>query len=294
MGCMHGKRMIWAAMLVAGSSPAFAAQHWWQRDKAAGTEAPAPAAAEPVVTPSPITDHFVVRAIAIDGSVHTDAQVNDTRLGLAGTPYSAEQDFGMPDKVRQLRAEFTIRMRERSRLRVGALDLSRQGSAVINQQIRFGNQVYQAGERVNSTFDFRMFDFTYTYSFIRNDRFELGPGLGLHFVQTEATALVPTRQSREAFTGAGPYATLALDGSWRFTRRFSFNARYQTLDLTISDVTANIYELNANVQFRFHRNLAVGAGYQKHSIHLDAPKSDPGGVLQFDVGGPEIFLRASF
>ena len=231
-----------------------------------------------------------------DGSVHTDAQVNDTANGLAGTPYSAENDLGLPSKAHQLRAEFVFRLHDRSRLRVGALDSSRKASKVITQQIRFGGQTYNVNERVNSTFDFRMFDFTYTYSVLRTDRFEIGPGIGIHLVQGEASAVAPNRstRSRESFDFAGPYATLALDSTWRFTKRFSFNARYQTLDLTINDISGKIYDLNANLQFRFHKNVAVGAGYQKHSIQLDAPNSDPGGTLLFEVGGPELFLRASF
>jgi hypothetical protein len=285
---MHGMRILWLAALVALSAPVFAARG----DENQGEDKQD--AASEITTPSPISDHLAVRASYVNGSVSTNAQVNDTANGQVGTPYSAENDFGMPDKAHQLRAEFIFRLRDRSRLRVGALDSSRQASKIVTRQIVFGNQTYQANERVNSTFDFRMFDFTYTYSLLRTDNFELGPGIGLHFVQGEATALVPTRQSRESFDFAGPYATLALDGTWRFTKRFSFNARYQTLDLTINDINGKIYELNANVQFRFHKNVAVGAGYQKHSIEVNAPKENPGGNLKFDIGGPELFLRASF
>ena len=36
-----------------------------------------------------------------------------------------------------------------------------------------------------STFDWRQFDITYTYSFIRNDRFEVGSGIGIYFLQVE-------------------------------------------------------------------------------------------------------------
>jgi hypothetical protein len=295
---MHGKRIFWAVMLIAVNTPTLSAQHWWNRHKTAtgSTAVPAEQPAEAITTPSPITDHLAVRASYIIGSVSTDAQVNDTANGQVGTPYSLEQDFGMPDKAHQARAEFVFRLHDRSRLRVGALDLSRKASQVITRQIVFGNQTYRLNERVNSTFDFRMYDFTYTYSFLRTDRFEIAPGIGIHLVQTEGTAVAPGRSvaSRESFDFAGPYVTLALDGSWRITRRFSLNARYQTLDVTISDISARIYDLNANVQFRLHKNVAVGAGYQKHSIHMDAPKEDPGGSLQFDIGGPELFLRASF
>jgi hypothetical protein len=279
---MHGKRMLWLVVQVAFGAPALAA-HADHVD-----------AASQIITPSPITDHFAVRAIYLNGSIQTDGQVNDTANSVSGTPFSAENDFGLPDKAHQMRAEFMFRLRDRGRLRVGAFDSSRQGSQVLTQPIVFGDQTYKANERVNSTFDFRMFEFTYTYSLLRTDSFELGPGLGVHFIQGQTSALVPTRPSRESVDFAGPQVTLALDGTWRFTPRFSFNARYQALDVTINDISSKIYELSANVQFRIHKNVAVGAGYQNSSFEVDAPKENPGGNLRFAIDGPELFLRASF
>lgn len=265
---------------------------------AAVAEAQPPAATadsqERVVTPSPIADRFAVRVGYVDGRVRTDAQVNDTAAGIAGTPFSAERDFAMPGAARQARVELMVRLKNRGRLRVGAFDLSRRGDAVLGQQIRYGDQTYRVNERVTSQFDLREFNLTWNYSLIRGDRFEFGPGLGFHFIQTEAVAQVPVRGARVTFDGAGPFLTLALDSSWRFTRRFSFNARYQAFDLTVSDVSAKLYDAHADVQFRWHPNVAMGLGYQSNAVRLNLPLENPGGSLRMDTSGPELFLRASF
>jgi hypothetical protein len=246
------------------------------------------------VVASPVTDRFAVRASYVHAGVTTDGQITDTAGGTTGTPFSLENDFGFSDQAHQLRAELMFRLKNRGRLRVSALDLSRRASVVLNRQIRYGDQLFLLNDRVNSTFDWRMFDLTWMYSALKTERFELGTGLGLHFIQAEATAVVPARNARESFDGAGPFASLAADASWRFTRRFSVNARYQTYDLTVSDISARLTDAHADVQFRWRRNLAIGVGYQLNDIELNFPNENPGGLMQLKVKGPELFLRASF
>jgi len=280
------------ALLGARAAHASLADEIQKRDEADAAAAKYDSA---VTTPSPIQDHFALRASYIDARVQTRAQVSDTTAGLVGTPFDGERDLGLPAHSRTGRAEFIFRLHNRGRLRVDALDLSRSGSAVLTRTLQYGNQTYQANERVNTQFDWRQFALTWLYSLVRNDRFELGTGVGFHFIQTEAVAQVPARAaSRQAFDGAGPFATLALDATWRMTRRFSLNARGQTFELTTSSITARLFDWHADVQFRAHRNLAIGAGYQSNYVRLDVPDRNPGGTLRFDVSGPEVFLRASF
>lgn len=254
-------------------------------------------AAEPVTetfTPSPIHDRFAIRGSYFMGSVSTDARIDDTAGGGTGTAFSAEDDFGLPDSMHKGRAELLIRLRERGKLRVDLFDLARKGSVVLNRTVEYGNQTYTLGERVNSQLDWRALNFTWTYSLLHNDRFELGPGLGLHLIQAESTATVPTRSARESFDGSGPFVTLAVDGVWRISRRFALSARAQWLELTVSNITGMLGDYHADLQFRWRPNLAFGVGWQSNRMKLEAPEENPGGTMTFNVGGPELFLRASF
>lgn len=247
-----------------------------------------------VTTPSPIADHFAVRGSYVRAKVSTDARVDDTAAGLAGTAFSAERDLGLKDSSSQGRAEFMFRLRDRGRLRVGAFDLQRKGTVQLQRTLRYGDQTFNINDRVSTEFNWRGFDFTGTYSFLRSDRLELGAGLGLHVLQIETVATVPARAVRESFDGSGPFPTLAFDGTWRVTRRFALTARVQGLDVKANSISARLVDWNAGVQFRWFANLAIGLGYQSNYAHLDVPNEDPGGSVRFDVSGPEAFLRASF
>jgi hypothetical protein len=290
---LQGTGLLLCLLASAAGAPAHAALAD-RMEKQAAEDAEAAKYESAVTTPSPIADHFAMRASFISGSVRTQAQINDTAAGVAGTQFSAESDFGLPRRSTQARAEFIFRLHNRGRLRVSALDLSRQGSVLMTRDVRYGNQTFRVNERVNSQFDWRGFDLTWLFSFIRNDRFELGAGIGMHFIQAEASAAAPARAVRESFDGAGPFATVAADATWRITRRFSLNARAQTFEVTASAISAKLFDWHADVQFRIHRNVALGAGYQSNYMRLDVANRDPGGSLRFDVAGPELFLRASF
>lgn len=255
-----------------------------------------PVAPEPA---SPITDQFALRAGYYLGSASTAGRVDDTATNSTGTPFSLEDDFHASPHAHQARVEMMFRMRERSRLRVDTWELNRDARAAPPRSIVFGGNTLTPADTVQSRFDWRQIDFTYTYSLVQSRRVELGLGLGVHLLQAESEADVAAGAGRptavhEDFSGAGPFATLALDGSWRFTRRWAFSARGQYLRLHVSSLTAALSDYHADAQFRWRPNLAVGLGYQSTQTHLDVKKSANNGYMRLDLKGPELFLRASF
>lgn len=251
--------------------------------------------AAPVATPSPINDHLAFEGIFFYGRVATTGTFN-SNAGVPGTPFSAEKDLGLTDQAIQARIELMVRLEQRGRLRLDFFDLRRQGSAVLDQNIQFGNQLYAEGELLNSEIDWRQTDFTYTYSFLRNDRFELGAGLGVHLIQTEATAQSPNSTQSSDYSAAGPFATIALDGSLRLARHWSLNARGQYFHLSAHTGSGALGEYHADVQYRWFPNFAIGAGYEYELVELNVQHSNPdelNGSVRLKVDAPELFLRLS-
>lgn len=259
-------------------------------------QAQPPAAPQPA---SPITDQFAVRANYLFGTANTDGRVDNAATGTLGTPFSLENDFNLAPRAHQARVEMLFRLRDRNRLRVDTWELNRTAVASPKNNVTYGGNTFTPTDSVHSRLDWRQIDFTYTYSFLRRERYELGAGLGLHLLQAEAEALVAQGAGRpnavrENFNGAGPFVTLALDGSWRFTRRFTFSARGQYMRLHVSSVSAALSDYHADVQFRWRPNFAVGLGYQSTQTDLEVTGSGDNGFMNLAVKGPELFLRASF
>jgi hypothetical protein len=247
----------------------------------------------PLPVASPITDHFALRASYFWGGVTTFGRF-DSATGVEGTPFTAEHDLGLTSQAHQLRIEIIFRLEERSRLRVNFLDLRRAAEKTIDRTIQYGDQTFLVDNLVQSSFDWRQMDLTYTYSFLRSERFELGAGLGVHLLEAEARAQIPSTPQYADFNGAGPFATLALDGTWRISKRWALTARAQYLKVAISSVSGMMGEYHADLQYRWKRNVAFGLGYEKDEAELDVRKSDPSGVLRLTIDGPELFGRLSF
>jgi hypothetical protein len=274
-------------LLLAGSAAA-----------SAGEPAAAPAPQRELLQPpkmrvaSPITDRLAVNIRFYMPSIATDVRY-DASNGTLGTPLSGESTLGLEDQLKQASIDLQFRMVDRHRIRAQFYKQTRSGDVVLNQQVRFGDDVYRVNDRVLSKMDLRKLDLNYTYSFLRREKIELSAGLGIHLLQVQGTLDAPTRFVSENLDVAGPFATLAFDGTWRFTKRFSLNAQANYLKGHVDNVRGSYKAWNADVQFRVRPNFTLGAGYSATRFFLESSDPTDAGLFRFDYKGPQAFIRVS-
>jgi len=242
---------------------------------------------------SPITDRFALKGVYYQPTVDTLLRY-DSSTGVTGTEFLAEDTLGLDDELNQGLIEMWIRMADRHRLRVDFYKMSRQGDVINDQVLQFGDSTFLPGENVVSDMELRTLGLTYTYSVFRRETFEIGLGLGIHLVQMEGAAEVPVRFEGEDFDVAGPMASLALDGTWRFLEKWSVNGRVQYLQGNLDDVDGLYAQYHLDVQYRVHRNLAFGLGYSQTRMKVDSIAESFSGMFDLEYAGPEAFVRVSF
>jgi hypothetical protein len=242
---------------------------------------------------SPITDRFAIRGLFYMSDITTTVRY-DSSGGVSGTLIDGEDMLGFPARLRKPSLDLMFRMGNRHRIHADFHKMTRSGDEVISQQIRFGDDIYQSGDRVVSTMELRKLGLAWTWSALRTERLELGVGLALHLMQVEGEVQVPARFERERLDAAGPYPSLALDGTWRVTRRFSLNVAGNWLGGTIEEVEGRYHYLHADMQFSVRPNFAVGVGYSRTQFRVDSATTDFAGFLNLKYKGPEAFLRVSF
>jgi hypothetical protein len=248
----------------------------------------------PDVIASPINDRFAVRMLyyrpAIDNTLRYDSAA-----GVPGTDIDVEDILGHRDSAHHGTIDLMFRIGERHRIHADFYQLRRTGDEVISGEIRFGDDVFLANDRVLSEMELRKLGLAYTYSLFRREKFELGLGLALHLLQLQGEARVPARFVSEQLDTAGPFAALASHVTWRVTRRFSLNASAQYLDLNPDDIRGAFRGFHADVQYRGWRNLAFGVGYTYSGYLVDSTDADFfAGSYRLEYQGPEAFLRVSF
>ncbi|MBK6672487.1 MAG: hypothetical protein IPH71_13275 [Proteobacteria bacterium] len=241
---------------------------------------------------SPITDRLAVNIRFFMPSIATDVRY-DASDGTPGTPLTGEGTLGLEDQLKQGAIDLQFRMVDRHRIRAQFYKQTRGGDVVLNQQVRFGDDVYIVNDRVVSKMDLRKLDLVYTYSFLRREKIELSAGLGIHLLQAQGTLDAPARFVSENLDVAGPFATLAFDGTWRFTKRFSLNAQVNYLKGHVDTVRGSYKAWNADVQFRLRPNFTLGAGYSATRFYLDSSEPGDAGLFRFDYKGPQAFIRVS-
>jgi len=242
---------------------------------------------------SPITDRMALRGIFYAPRISTDLR-SDAADGTAGTPINGEDMLALPGSMQQGGIDLMFRMLERHRIRAGYYQQNRSGDTELQETIRFGDDVYQVDDRVLTAMDLRQLDLVYTYSFLRRETVEIGAGLGIHLLQIDGRLEVPAEFQSEEDSVAGPFATLALDGTWRFTPRFSLNARANYFKGDAEDVRGSYMNWHADVQFRWKRNFALGAGYSYTRMFVDSTAAGDSGTFRHLYRGFEAFARVSF
>jgi hypothetical protein len=242
--------------------------------------------------PSPITDRFALRGVYYQPSVNTLLRY-DNSAGVPGTEFTAEDTLGLDKELNQGSLEMWFRMAERHRIRVDYFKMTRHGDVVLDQVLNFGDTTFLPGERVVSNMDLRTLGITYTYSLFKHETFEIGLGVGLQLLQLEGAAKSPVRFVEESFDVAGPMASIGLDATWRFTQRFSANARIQYLQANVDTVDGLYGQYHLDVQYRWRPNLAFGLGYSQTRMKVDSTDPDFSGLFDMEYKGPEAFVRVS-
>jgi len=277
-----------AAVLIATQSVSAAAD----RDPYSGAPLPPHQSA----TPSPITDHFYIRGTFYDPQVRTNLRVDPSSAapGVTGTPVNTENDLGLPHRLQQGRVEFMFRLHERSKVRVDYVEADRSGAKILANDVVFGNETFAAGQLAQTSLDWKQFDITYSYSFIHNARFEAGSGLGIYFLQVDATGAVPAKFQRQEVTAASPFPTLPLDLAWCLSSRWAVTARAAYLRATLSGFHGWYADSHEDLQYRWNPHLALGLGYSSIRTSLTRKGGTFPGAFAMSIGGPEAFVRFSF
>jgi hypothetical protein len=249
--------------------------------------------------PSPITDRFYIQGTAFDPAISTTLRVDGQSPGggvpgRTGTVVSGEKDLGMPARKPQGRIQLMFRLRERNKLRVDYFGLSRNGNLVLGRQINFGDQIFDTGDRTTSSLDWRSFQLTYTYSFLRTANFELGTGIAVAFLESDAIGAVPLKELKQEVSGAGAFPTIPIDFTWRISRRFAFTTRAQYFKASVNGFQGSMGEYHGDFQYRWKPNFTIGAGYTRLKSSLEVNDANFPGLFRLDVRGPEFFVKASF
>jgi hypothetical protein len=235
----------------------------------------------------------------------------DTRLRYNGPSGGSgevdlEQDTGLAEQVNTFWVDATWRVGRRHQLKLGFTRLQRdRNDYTLQRDFTWGGETYRAGLDATSSSGSDILGGYYRFAAYRNDRFEIGPTIGIGYlwlnarIQATGTVTGPGggsesrtldhKGSTGSITGAvGGYATawpakkLALRGDFLYIKVSPEN----------SDASVTDWRFAGDYYFFHNAGLGVQYKYNKYSYDRGILVSKLGGEMT--LKGFQVFLSFLF
>jgi len=216
-----------------------------------------------------------------------------------------EQDLGLPQTVNTFWVDGTWRVGRRHQLKLAFTRVTRdRGDFTLERDFTWGGRIYSAGLSATTTSGEDILGGYYRFAIFRNDRFEIGPTLGIGYLWIDArikatgsvsgpggseTRTLDEGTSTGSITGAvGGYAAAWL------AKRLVVQGDFLYIKVKPENTDASVTDWRVAVDYYFSKNVGLGAQYKynKYTYDRGILVSTLGGELTFDGG--QVFLTFRF
>ncbi len=208
------------------------------------------------------------------GSV-SSAIDSTVRVGLAGAGLGLDLEdlLGLNSSNTTIKAKAFWRFTENQRHRVDLswLDLNRQGSKTVSQDINIGNgEVITAGTTATTKLDLRLIRAQYSYSFFQDERVDLGVCGSLYVLpidfELEATGV---SDASDSFGVTAPLPAVGLRFDFAITPRWLLQSDLNLFYLEFDDYKGALTSWSGGVEYRPWDHFAVGLGLETFSLGVE-------------------------
>ncbi|HEX7153808.1 MAG TPA: hypothetical protein VF618_20130 [Thermoanaerobaculia bacterium] len=232
------------------------------------------------------------------GNFETNVRVDESDTE-EGTAINLERDLGL-EETRDMQ-RFTVQWRpfNRHELAASYFNASREGFEQIDREIVFRDTAYPVRALVTSEFDLDYRDVTYTLWARKGERDGLGIMLGVAALAIDASLIATVEDESLTLTEQAetdvPVAVIGAQGRWALTRRVFLEAQAGVLpEVTLDEITGSALTGSARLEWRFLRNLGIGAAYNYFHIDGTVARDTFDGDIDMTIDGAEVYLRLAF
>jgi hypothetical protein len=216
-----------------------------------------------------------------------------------------EEDLGLNDQVDTFWVDGTWRVGRRHQLKLAYTRFSRdRADYTLQRDFIWGGETYTAGLSASTSDDNDLVGGYYRFAAFRNDRFEIGPTIGIGYLnlgaRIEATGTVSGTGGSESrtldksgsmgsITGAvGVYAE-----AWP-ARRFVLRGDFLYIKADLDNAEAEVTDWRLAADYYFFKNAGLGVQYKYNRYSYDR------GILVSELGGEvtyqgfQVFLSFRF
>ena len=248
-----------------------------------------PAFAQSTTTWNGLPDRFQVDAGYFGIKSETTLRFNGG--ANAGDEINFEKDLGLDQSSNTFWVDGTWRVGRRHTLKLGYTRLSRdRQNYQLQRDVNWGGIVFGTSLDVTPSTSSNIFSGYYRFAIYRNDRFEIGPAVGVgHLsisaeIRATATITIPggsttqTLLDRSASTGSVTGAVGGYTEGW-LTKRLQAQGDFLYIKVKPGNSTASVSDWRVGANYYFFKNAGIGVQYKYDRYQYDR------GVLATELGG---------
>ena len=252
-------------------------------------------------TYSDVPDRFRVELGGFRVGSNTELKLNNGTGG--GTDVAFEQDLALPDNSTRFFVEGYWRIGRRHQVSLSWFHDSREGPVRTAQRdITWGDHVFTASTQVQGRASADYFSGVYRFAVYRNDRFEVGPALGVGHLSIDAGISASGTVSGPAGSTSGSFDRSVSQGQvtgdlggyvwWWPAKRLLVRGDMRYILIKPEKSEASVTDGRASVTYYVWPKVGIGLqyAYTKFRYDRDVLDTDLGGSLRYRGGQ----LLASF
>jgi hypothetical protein len=210
----------------------------------------------------------------------------ETVLRFEGGDVDFERDLGVPEDVDTFWVDATWRVGRRHQVKLAITRVNRdRGANTLTRDFEWGGQTYPAGITTRTETAATVVGGYYRFAAYRNDRFEVGPTVGIGHLSLDArvrgTGTVGGASfdiDRSASTGSVTAAIGGYTTAWA-TPRLALHGDFLYIKVSPGESEASVTDWRLNADYYFFRNAGLGVQYKYNRYRYDR------GILSTDLGG---------
>ena len=222
-----------------------------------------------------------------------------------GGEVNLEQDLGVNDRVDTYWVDATWRVGRRHQLKLAFTRFDRdRRDYTLERDFTWGGETYEAGLNATTSNKNAVIGGYYRFAAFRNDRFEIGPTIGIGYLKLEtriqATGTVTGPGGSEsrtldegASTGSMTGAVGGYAEAWP-ARRLVLRGDFLYIKVQPGDEEAAVTDWRLAANYYFARNAGLGVQYKfnRYSYDRGILVSELGGEVTFE--GVQVYLSFRF
>ena len=214
-------------------------------------------------------------------------------------------DLGMDDSSTSLYASYRWYFTPKWSMSVTYQQLDLDGDGQATKDFNYEGRLYTAGVAISSEFQMDTYLIDVAYSFIRNEKWEVMVGGGIHAFDidsvivgealvTDGTDIIGSEIARVNAEVLAPLPNLRAGVIYGITPKWEVHGSAGWLSLKINEIDGKYTYLDVGTEYRFTERFGVGATYQVSAIDVTSTKGNGTEIVDIEFTGPSIFLTYGF